>query len=156
MEPEIKSRSVSLDETLWQKIDAKVKKEYGDNRSAYFRELVEANLSAFPLPTTGSPLADLAKAFNPPRAETLAVEGAKWRQSIIISRLLEALDEALKNTDFNPERPFQLFNSTGQLIEFLKQGELSEKFKLIHDAVTELSVAEEQTKYKSKLVRPKT
>jgi hypothetical protein len=101
------SRSVALRPKLWEKVDAKVLSEYGDNRSAYFRELVEANLAGEISAKGSSVIVDLARRFHPglvPEIEAMVAgpEGERVNQVKLLVRLLETVATVLRvieNTD---------------------------------------------------------
>lgn len=99
-----KSRSVALQPQLWIKVDAKVDARFGGNRSAYFRQLVEADM-ADSLPGDGKTvLVDLARRYHPalaPELERLCVapDGPLVNQARVLARLLETVATTLRVID---------------------------------------------------------
>lgn len=72
----------------------------------------------------------------------------QFNHSLVIQRLLEATYEAVRRgEDFEPEAPFALYNSTDQLVAFLRQSSQKSKFDLIHGVVNDLIAAEDGGKY---------
>lgn len=122
-EDKAKSKSVSLQPDLWAQVEARAAQTHGKNRSAYIRDLVEADLAG----KTAAAIRDdaivaLAKVYTPAmasgfekRAVTALLVGKSFNQPLILARLLEGLDHALDRDSFDPERAFGLYNSVEQL-----------------------------------------
>jgi hypothetical protein len=91
------SRSVALPPKLWKKVNDKVASEFGDNRSAYFRQLVETDLGDAGAATGTGPLIQLIRDYHPSlEREALRVIGAEiiagvpsFSQEKFVARLLE-------------------------------------------------------------------
>jgi hypothetical protein len=100
-EPKAVSKSVSLLPSLWEKVEAKAKADFGDNRSSYFRELAIADLEGGGVGRDS--LVDLARRFHPGLADEIRAlcyeaDGTTLRfsQSKLLSRLIEATALALR------------------------------------------------------------
>lgn len=96
-----KSKSVALLPTLWAEVDAIVDAEYGGNRSAFFRELVEAKFAEKD-PSRGlGPLVDFAQRNHPGLAGQIYrlvqdIEGPRFSQHKIAARMVEMLLDLLR------------------------------------------------------------
>lgn len=142
------SKSVSLEPSLWERVEAKAKTKWGGNRSAYLRDLATADLEGKISPQSASVLADLTRVFHPTIEKEIV--GHTGNQGRIIARFLDALAEAFKREEFNPEAPFSLYNSADQMAALLaaKPGG-PELLRQMRDFAFSqpLAVAEDQTPF---------
>lgn len=111
------SKSVSLEPALWERIEAKAETKWGGNRSAYLRDLATADLEGKISPQSDSVLSDLTRVFHPTIEKEIV--GHHGNQGRIIARFLDALAEAFKRKEFDPEAPFALYNSAEQMAALL-------------------------------------
>jgi hypothetical protein len=88
-----KSKSVSLEPELWDRVETKASADYAGNRSAFIRELVVAALDGQEPTSLKDVIVDLARRLRPDRAEHLERSLLNTDQAKLMGRILEALDD---------------------------------------------------------------
>ena len=134
-----KSKSVALTPALWKQVDAVVEKDYGDNRSAFFRELVEAKFAASATSVDSRPLIEFARRNHPglvPDLEALltAKGSPRFSQQKIATRLVEMLIDLLRVQQRAEEQIYSsLANEDAIQAARRRERELSSAMDAVHD-----------------------